>query len=34
LARVVLRMCTQAGHLWSLMGRSYEEYGSRFSTGR
>ena len=34
LARVALRMCTQAGHLWSLMGRSYEEYGSRFSTGR
>ncbi len=34
LARVVLRMCTQAGHLWSLMGRSYEEYGGEFSTGR
>ncbi|MCH8084418.1 MAG: glycosyltransferase family 2 protein [Myxococcales bacterium] len=34
LARVILRMCTQAGHLWSLMGRSYEEYGSRLSTGR
>ena len=34
LARVVLRMCTQAGHLWSLMGRSYEEYGSRLSTDR
>ncbi len=34
LARVVLRMCTQAGHLWSLMGRSYEEYGAGYSTGR
>jgi succinoglycan biosynthesis protein ExoM len=34
LARVALRMCTQAGHLWSLIGRSYEEYGSGFSTGR
>ena len=34
LARVVLRMCTQAGHLWSLIGRSYEEYGTGFSTGR
>ncbi len=34
LARVVLRMCTQAGHLWALMGRSYEEYGSGFSTDR
>jgi len=34
LARVVLRICTQAGHLWSLMGRSYEEYGRGFSTGR
>jgi succinoglycan biosynthesis protein ExoM len=33
LARVVLRLCTQAGHLWSLMGRSYEEYGGGFSTG-
>jgi succinoglycan biosynthesis protein ExoM len=31
LARVALRMCTQAGHLWSLMGRSYEEYGGGFS---
>lgn len=26
LARVALRVCTQAGHLWSLMGRSYREY--------
>jgi len=34
LARVALRICTQAGHLWSLMGRSYEEYGAGFSTGR
>jgi hypothetical protein len=34
LARVVLRICTQAGHLWSLMGRSYEEYGAGFSTDR
>ena len=34
LARVVLRMCTQAGHLWALMGRPYEEYGAGFSTGR
>jgi hypothetical protein len=34
LARVALRICTQAGHLWSLMGRVYEEYGSGFSTGR
>jgi succinoglycan biosynthesis protein ExoM len=34
LARVVLRICTQAGHLWALMGRSYEEYGAGFSTGR
>jgi len=34
LVRVVLRMCTQAGHLWALMGRSYEEYGAGFSTGR
>jgi succinoglycan biosynthesis protein ExoM len=29
LARVWLRMCTQAGHLWALLGRSYEEYGPR-----
>jgi succinoglycan biosynthesis protein ExoM len=34
LARVVLRICTQAGHLWALMGRSYEEYGAGFSTPR
>ncbi len=34
LARVALRICTQAGHLWSLMGRSYEEYGGGFSTRR
>ncbi len=34
LARVVLRICTQAGHLWALMGRCYEEYGSGFSTAR
>jgi succinoglycan biosynthesis protein ExoM len=34
LARVVLRICTQVGHLWALMGRSYEEYGGGFSTGR
>jgi len=34
LARVVLRICTQAGHLWSLMGRSYEEYGIGFSKAR
>jgi succinoglycan biosynthesis protein ExoM len=34
LVRVVLRMCTQVGHLWALMGRSYEEYGAGFSTGR
>ncbi len=31
LARVWLRICTQAGHLWSLLGRSYEEYGPRRS---
>jgi len=34
LVRVVLRICTQAGHLWALMGRSYEEYGAGFLTGR
>ncbi|MFV1977911.1 MAG: glycosyltransferase family 2 protein [Myxococcota bacterium] len=34
LARVVLRICTQAGHLWALMGRRYEEYGAGFSTAR
>jgi succinoglycan biosynthesis protein ExoM len=34
LARVILRICTQAGHLWALVGRSYEEYGAGFSTGR
>jgi len=34
LARVVLRACTQVGHLWALMGRSYEEYGGGFSTDR
>jgi len=34
LARIVLRICTQAGHLWALMGRSYEEYGAGFSTAR
>ncbi len=34
LARIVLRICTQAGHLWALTGRSYEEYGAGFSTGR
>jgi succinoglycan biosynthesis protein ExoM len=34
LARIVLRICTQAGHLWTLMGRSYEEYGAGFSTAR
>jgi succinoglycan biosynthesis protein ExoM len=34
LARVVLRICTQAGHLWALMGRSYEEYGAGFATDR
>jgi succinoglycan biosynthesis protein ExoM len=32
LARVWLRLCTQAGHLWSLLGRSYEEYGPRRSS--
>jgi succinoglycan biosynthesis protein ExoM len=26
-ARVWLRICTQAGHLWAFAGRSYEEYG-------
>ena len=26
-ARVWLRICVQAGHLWALAGRSYEEYG-------
>ena len=31
-ARVWLRLCTQAGHLWSLLGRSYEEYGPRRSS--
>jgi len=31
-ARVVLRICTQAGHLWSLVGRSYEEYRDGLST--
>ena len=34
LAIVYLRMCTQAGHLWSWLGRSYEEYGDGFSRGR
>ncbi len=34
LAIVYLRMCTQAGHLWAWLGRSYEEYGDGFSTGR
>ena len=34
LARVVLRICTQAGHLWALMGRRYEEYGAGFSRAR
>ncbi|MBW2543659.1 MAG: glycosyltransferase family 2 protein [Deltaproteobacteria bacterium] len=34
MARVALRICTQAGHLWALMGRSYEEYGAGFSTAR
>jgi succinoglycan biosynthesis protein ExoM len=34
LARVALRICTQAGHLWSLLGRSYGEYGAGSSTGR
>ncbi len=34
IARASLRTCTQAGHLWALMGRSYEEYGAGFSTGR
>jgi succinoglycan biosynthesis protein ExoM len=34
MARVTLRICTQAGHLWALMGQSYEEYGAGFSTGR
>jgi succinoglycan biosynthesis protein ExoM len=34
MARATLRTCTQAGHLWALMGRSYEEYGAGFSTGR
>ena len=34
LARMLLRVCTQAGHLWALMGRSYEEYGRGFSTVR
>lgn len=34
LVRIVLRICTQAGHLWSLMGRSYEEYGIGFSKAR
>jgi len=27
-AKLWLRICTQAGHLWSFAGRSYEEYGS------
>lgn len=27
LVRLWLRACVQAGHLWSLSGRSYEEYG-------
>jgi hypothetical protein len=26
-ARVLLRACTQAGHLWALLGRDFEEYG-------
>jgi succinoglycan biosynthesis protein ExoM len=26
-ARIWLRACTQAGHLWALAGRSYSEYG-------
>jgi len=29
-----LRICTQAGHLWTLMGRSYEEYGAGFAADR
>jgi succinoglycan biosynthesis protein ExoM len=33
-ARATLGTCTQAGHLWALMGQSYEEYGVGFSTGR
>ena len=32
LAQVWLRICIQAGHLWSLLGRSYEEYGPRRSS--
>jgi len=27
-ARLWLRACAQAGHLWAMLGRSYEEYGS------
>jgi succinoglycan biosynthesis protein ExoM len=27
-ARVWLRGCTQAGHLWALLGRDYQEYGA------
>lgn len=34
LARVVLRLCTQAGHLWALTGRSYEEYGDGIAANR
>ncbi|HXV37005.1 MAG TPA: glycosyltransferase [Myxococcota bacterium] len=34
LARAALRICTQAGHLWTLLGRSYEEYGDGFATDR
>jgi succinoglycan biosynthesis protein ExoM len=34
LARVGVRICTQAGHLWTLMGRSYEEYGAGFAADR
>jgi len=28
LARLWLRGCTQAGHLWALLGRDYQEYGA------
>ena len=34
LASLGLRISTQLGHLWALIGRSYEEYGDGFSTAR
>jgi succinoglycan biosynthesis protein ExoM len=33
-ARIALRLCVQAGHLWALTGRTYEEYAAEPSTAR